>query len=159
MTNVEAGRKAIDLMDEHGLYDQGWQFRFDNARSRAGCCKHSKKTITLSRYLNPHFKDEKVIDTILHEIAHALVGGRHGHNRVWKMKATEIGADPTRCYSTDSFKEGAKDTLEKQSKYTLSCNSCKDTHSMHRKPSRGYSCGKCAKGYNSKYKLTLTQNY
>ena len=39
--------------------------------------------------------DEKhVLDTILHEIAHALVGSHHKHDAVWKAKCKEIGCDP-----------------------------------------------------------------
>jgi hypothetical protein len=40
---------------------------------------------------------EEIVDTILHEIAHALVGPRHGHDTVWKAKCTDIGARPERC--------------------------------------------------------------
>lgn len=36
-------------------------------------------------------------DTILHEIAHALVGPNHCHDLVWKAKCLEIGATPRRC--------------------------------------------------------------
>jgi len=36
--------------------------------------------------------DELVRDTLLHEIAHALVGTAHGHDEVWKAKCLEIGA-------------------------------------------------------------------
>lgn len=34
---------------------------------------------------------EEVKNTILHEIAHALVGLGHGHNKIWQQKAIEIG--------------------------------------------------------------------
>ena len=37
--------------------------------------------------------DEEVKNTLLHEIAHALVGPGHRHNRVWRQKAREIGCD------------------------------------------------------------------
>ena len=34
---------------------------------------------------------DQINDTILHEIAHALVGPGNGHNLKWKKKAKEIG--------------------------------------------------------------------
>lgn len=45
---------------------------------------------------------EEVNDLILHEIAHALVGGDHGHDEVWKAKCVEIGARPERCYGLNA---------------------------------------------------------
>ena len=34
---------------------------------------------------------EEIRNTILHEIAHALVGNENVHNLVWKKKALELG--------------------------------------------------------------------
>ncbi len=43
-------------------------------------------------------RDEEVKDTILHEIAHALVGKAHHHDDVWRAKALEIGCSGRRCH-------------------------------------------------------------
>jgi predicted SprT family Zn-dependent metalloprotease len=40
--------------------------------------------------------EAEITDTLLHEIAHALVGPRHGHDLVWQAKCIEIGARPKR---------------------------------------------------------------
>lgn len=85
-----------DLMIEHGIAQDGWSYRFNNNHTRAGVCYYSRKHIELSR--NFFESDDHVIrNTILHEIAHALVGPSHGHGPVWKAKATEIGCTGTRC--------------------------------------------------------------
>ena len=42
---------------------------------------------------------DHITDTILHEIAHALVGPRHGHNAIWRQKAREIGCTAMRCHN------------------------------------------------------------
>lgn len=34
---------------------------------------------------------EEIKNTILHEIAHALVGVENGHNQIWQEKAKELG--------------------------------------------------------------------
>jgi SWI/SNF-related matrix-associated actin-dependent regulator 1 of chromatin subfamily A len=36
-------------------------------------------------------EEQQFKDTILHEIAHAIVGPHHGHDEVWRGKAVEIG--------------------------------------------------------------------
>ena len=38
-----------------------------------------------------------VRDTILHEIAHAIVGPGHGHDAVWQTAERRIGCTPKRC--------------------------------------------------------------
>ena len=67
---------ATILMREHGLH--GWTVRLDNARRRAGQCDYRRREISLSRHYVRHAEDDHIRDTILHEIAHALVGPRHG---------------------------------------------------------------------------------
>ena len=40
--------------------------------------------------------EEELIDTVLHEVAHALVGPEHNHDRVWKLAAMRIGCTADR---------------------------------------------------------------
>ncbi|GAA1173059.1 hypothetical protein GCM10009584_12590 [Ornithinimicrobium humiphilum] len=94
-----AARTARALMDEHGLHD--WTFAFDRARVRAGACHFADRRITVSRALAAVQEEAEVRETILHEIAHALVGPRHGHDQVWRAKARAIGATGERCYSAE----------------------------------------------------------
>lgn len=35
------------------------------------------------------------MDTVAHEVAHALVGPAHGHDAVWRRKAVELGGSGT----------------------------------------------------------------
>ncbi len=96
---------AKDLMKEHGLISKGWTFKFDRAVSRFGQTKQSvnrstgriERTISLSKPLTEKRDEMKVRNTILHEIAHALVGVQHGHDIVWKRQAMAIGCDGQRC--------------------------------------------------------------
>lgn len=86
-------------MDEHGLH--GWAFAFDRARVRAGACHFGDRRITLSRALTAAHDEAQVRETVLHEVAHALVGPRHGHDQVWRARALAIGATGERCYSAE----------------------------------------------------------
>ncbi len=89
-------RLALKFMTKHNLHD--WSFEFDNGSTRAGCCKYGKKLITLSHEYARYTSIKDIKNTILHEIAHALVGAKHHHDAVWKAKAIEIGCSGERCH-------------------------------------------------------------
>lgn len=84
------------LMERHGL--GRWKFRFDHSTRRAGSCNYRDRSITLSFHLAHSGSEEAIRDTILHEIAHALVGKKHNHDAVWKAKAVEIGGSGERTH-------------------------------------------------------------
>ena len=118
------------LMNEHGL--AGWRVKLDHARRRAGQCDFTAKTISLSRHYVRHAETHHIRDTILHEIAHALVGPKHGHDAVWRQKAREIGCTANRCH-TLSFSAA---------KWIMQCpNGCFAVERHRRK--LGLVCGKC----------------
>jgi predicted SprT family Zn-dependent metalloprotease len=75
-----------------------WDFQFDNASRRAGCCNFQKKTISLSYEYARFASDEHVEDALLHEISHAIVGKKHNHDAVWRAKALELGCSGERCH-------------------------------------------------------------
>lgn len=140
MREYDAEVLARNLMREHGLIHTSidrpvWRFEFDTAVKRFGCCHHSARKITLSRALVRLNAIEKVTDTILHEIAHALVGGGHGHNHVWKRKCIEIGARPVRCYDTAT-------TETVQLRYRTQCCAA-NTTSKAKRPTGCFTCRKC----------------
>jgi predicted SprT family Zn-dependent metalloprotease len=75
-----------------------WSFQFDHATKRAGCCHYTAHIISLSAEFAKRAPDEEIKDTILHEIAHAVVGKDHHHDAVWRAKAVEIGCTGRRCH-------------------------------------------------------------
>jgi len=92
MSLVEAYQLADKLLQEHGLTEAGWVFRFDNATSRLGVTRYRQKKITLSRWMVEHADEELVQQVLLHEIAHALLPVTvKPHGAEWKKKAAEIG--------------------------------------------------------------------
>ncbi len=76
----------------------GWQFAFDLAPARGGLCKYREKLITLSLTYCLRASKKEIVDTILHEIAHAIVGPKHGHDATWKAAARRIGCTAERCH-------------------------------------------------------------
>jgi hypothetical protein len=77
------------------LYNlEGWQFRIDKAKTRAGICNYAKREICLSRYFlaSQLVNYASFYNIILHEIAHAITPG-HGHDIVWQAVARGMGCD------------------------------------------------------------------
>jgi hypothetical protein len=91
MNLEEAVNVARGLMDHHGLTAKGWQFRFHEEVDPLGACWWEGRTITLCQKFAERCDEEFVIDTLLHEIAHALAGKRDGHSARWRAKARKIG--------------------------------------------------------------------
>ena len=128
---------ATKLMDAHGLV--GWRIKLDHARRRAGQCDYTNKTISLSRLYVRHADIDHIRDTILHEIAHALVGPRHGHDAVWRQKAREIGCTATRCHDLSFARarwvmtcpNGCFSVERHRKKSGLVCASCKSAVELH----------------------------
>jgi len=137
----KAKELANKLIEKHGLTNQhySWRFEFDNARRRFGRCNYRSHVISLSKHLVQLNNEDEVKNTILHEIAHALVGRGHGHDSVWKRKALEIGCDGNRCYNI-------KDVKQPKAKYEAVCNGCKQVIKRHRVSKKQMSCGKCSGG-------------
>ena len=92
-------------LEEHGLAQLGWTGGLDSAVRRFGVCSSGDKRITLSRHLASINSDEETLDTILHEIAHALAWVEHGencgHDERWKAIAGRIGARPERTVDVE----------------------------------------------------------
>ena len=141
----ELGEK---LMKEHGL--DNWTFNLDNAKRRFGCCNYTFRRISLSKYLIELNDEARVKNTILHEIAHALVGHGHGHDSIWKRKALSIGCDGNRCY-TEKNTVIVKGTLE------AVCPKCSHVHRKFKKPKHQSSCGKCSNTFDKERLLIFVK--
>lgn len=118
MRLLEAEKKAIELMSQHGLTD--WSFGWLHSKRIAGQCHYGKKKISLGFEITKLNIESEVINTILHEIAHALTPGS-GHGAKWKAKCIEIGCRPERCF-TDAQK------VVPEKRYYAVCGACDQEH-------------------------------
>lgn len=98
---------AHDLLHRHGLTDGGWRFRFDRATRRLGQCDYTRRTISLSRAITLASNEDEVRQTLLHEVAHALVGHATGHGAAWKRMARSIGYTGERCATNPAANRAA----------------------------------------------------
>lgn len=112
----EAQTLALTAMRAHGL--NGWTFSFNRSKTTFGMCYHTRQEIQLSSMLTQHADRHQVIQTIGHEIAHALVGKAAGHGPVWKTKMRSMGLSPDRCGETN---EQQKIVLAAAAKYLVTC--------------------------------------
>ena len=147
----DAERLAISLMEQHGLRAVGlsmnhWQFRWDNAKRRNGICWYGRKVISLSCPLTLLRAEADVRNTILHEIAHALCGAGHNHDRVWQLKAIALGCSGTRC-SEDGVQVPGKRV-----------GTCPAGHIVHRyrdpRAGRLKSCAECKPYFSHEHLFT-----
>ena len=144
--DLEAARRlGRELLDQHGLDE--WTLVFDRAKVRAGVCRHAVRQIGLSAPLTALHSEAEVRDTILHEIAHALVGSRHGHDRVWRATALRIGCSGQRL--TDP------DTPRVEGDWVGTC-AAGHRITRHRRPSRPGSCAECSPTFSPEHLLTWT---
>lgn len=98
LTKDDIAELAEWALAEHGLDALGWRFRWDKARRRAGQCRYGPKEIGLSWPVFEVVENrDRALDTILHEVAHALAGPGAGHGPRWKTVAVTLGANPASC--------------------------------------------------------------
>jgi predicted SprT family Zn-dependent metalloprotease len=126
---------AARLLAEHRL--AGWTFGLSDAKRRLGVCKYRKKRIEIGEYYARNNPDDAVLDTLLHEVAHALAGPEAGHGPAWQAVAARIGATPRAC-------DDSPDTVVQPGDWRTTCPACNRTHHRYKRPRAlsGYRC-KC----------------
>ncbi len=87
---------ADSQLEKFGL--SSWRFCYDLTTKRSGLCSYGDKVISMSEQFCLRLNREEIEDTLLHEVAHALVGQKHGHNAIWIAKALEIGCSGKRTH-------------------------------------------------------------
>ena len=105
-------------MEKHGLLDRGWTYGIHHHRNQVGVCSDDRKMIAISHKYAASNTEYAIIMVIRHEIAHALVGGWHDHDEVWRQCCLRIGGNGQEYfYGFDASKTG------KQTVIHLGCDS------------------------------------
>jgi hypothetical protein len=144
-------KKAEKLIAKH-LDPTAWDFEFTKHKRRLGECHyrlgmvkgeltHVGGTIKASYHiLGMPDADTHIKDTILHEIAHAKVGPRHGHDRVWRTAARQLGCTANR----------RGPSMQVKGKWSGTCHKCGYVIYRHRRTPRmtRLACERCCKAYN-----------
>lgn len=103
-------------IEKHHPRTRGWKFKFDSADKRFGSCNYYYKQITISRTLTELNSEEEFLETLRHEIAHAIAGRMAGHGHDWKLACIMTGAKPKACYSPMEVVCGRKQILIQKTK-------------------------------------------
>lgn len=144
---------ALRMLQDHGLFDQGWTFNFNRRKRSFGLCSYRDKSIYISMHAIEHGEPAETLkQTVIHEVAHALAGPGTGHGPVWKAKARQLGlANPKACRSNNF-------TTEQKYNWYRRCGSCDFKVGYFRKPARKRrtSCPTCSGGrFNEKFVLEV----
>ena len=113
MKNLNDREKQVELvarflLDEYKLSEYKIEFRW--MKNTLGKHFSKSKIITLSTHFINTKGYDRMLNTILHEIAHALTP-LHGHDLVWKTMARKVGAIP-RASLNDALFQSEKEKLK-----------------------------------------------
>jgi predicted SprT family Zn-dependent metalloprotease len=136
---VKWAEKARALLVKHGLTD--YSFCYNKRAAACGVCYYNRKTIELSVHLVERNTDAEILDTILHEIAHAIafkLYGERGHGPYWRRVCVNVGAKPVRCAGLNVVMP------RREPKYRAMCGGCLRSYFWHRMRRGGlYFCANC----------------
>lgn len=150
MDTITIEDKARQLLEEHA--GPGWKFRWDKRSvRRVGACRFQTKTITISSKFLPHLSDTQVMETILHEVGHAVAGHSAGHGPLWRMAVRRIGGNPNRTLAVDVPDE-----------HYAWVGTCRAGHTVRRhrltEKAKRVSCARCSPVWDAANKYTWTRN-
>lgn len=150
MRTEVAIRMMREAMDNHPQLDN-WSVGVLSRKSVAGLCDYNRKTLYLSRPYVEINSPEVVMQTIIHEIAHALLPPGSGHNSTWRRLAISLGYSPDRGATVSHMDANLPTPLWKAE--------CRRKHyngGMHRRPRVSYACSICVRNFNDNTSLVYT---
>lgn len=113
---------------------KGWKLVWDKRpEKRAGQCRHRLKEIGISIKVAKARNIKGTINTVRHEIAHAVAGSGHGHNQIWRDMCKLTGAKQERCYNFNEVDENKLSYKARTPKYTATCKNCERKYNFGRK--------------------------
>ena len=130
-------------------YELDYTVGYDNKKTSHGYCSYRKKHISFSSYAVSQLTESQQKALALHEIAHAIVGAGHGHNKVWRDTCLAIGGNGQRLGPATNVRAN-------HAKWVAYCPNCQKTTLKFKR--YDLACGKCCNRFNGgeyteKYKL------
>jgi len=114
-----------------------WSFGWNRRRRAHGLCRYDRRRIELSALLTAREPDPALIlNTLRHEIAHALAGPRAGHGARWRAWAERVGC--THIASTRAASPEAEPLPARYVLVALVDGREQVIRHYHRRPSRAF---------------------
>jgi len=116
---------TLQLLKKYKL--KGWSVSFfDWKTTAAGLCNENNLTISYSLFFAPKLPKRIMMNIILHEISHAIVGCSEAHNEKWKNKCIELGG------TGKIYELSEKSIRKKHAKYISVCKICGEIYFWYR---------------------------
>lgn len=136
----KAHMMATDLIR---YYCPDYRFVFTSAKRTFGRCNYVTRTIGLSKGLATLNNEDQVLDTLLHEVAHAIAGAEARHGEQWKQTARSLGCAAKALYDS-------KVVVAVPRPFIGVCPGCQKQVTRYRR--KRISCSKCGEGkFNPAY--------
>lgn len=132
-------RFAYRLLKENGL--TAWRVGF-NHNVRFGVCKHDEKAIFISLVGMQYSTPEAIRDTVIHEVAHAVVGPGNGHNAKWVRAAKKLGLENPQRLASEKTGSDVQRKREETAKWRGRCK-CERVFYRHRLTKNVRRTGRC----------------
>ena len=150
---LEKMQEFLGENNPHRKFNYKWEFTFISSVANYGICRVNKRskrgTISISTKLCMVASDESVLDTILHEVAHARDYEQRNtsdHSRQWKRHCFATGANPIRLGDKVELQDMLKVAV-----FTLECPNCgrKSFANKLSNTKPNPACGKCCEEHNN----------
>lgn len=166
MNLQEAENLARSEMDRLNLQD--WEFKMNYTMSSTfGRCNSQKRLIELSAVLVAINVQKEVLDTIRHEIAHAIREKERGyprhltagmwHDPRWRQIASAIGATPQQYYNQAGNRSVATGKVPVYA-WKKTCPNCEGSGGLTNRRSKTKCCGRCVRETGQYFNWTYTPN-
>jgi len=149
MERSRATKFLRETLDNNNLSEWHIRLTMDITKPFLGMCVYQDKTIILNAFHIDTHPDVEVINTIRHEVAHALCPGE-GHNEIWAAKARLLGCDNTLPCASYDINPAIVNTI--RSGADVSVDFTTETHvirtpkyTVHKLVNKCPFCGKVAK--------------
>ena len=127
---------SIEMLEDIGYKVPDYSWKLTDTKNVFGVCHYGSGTIDISRQVAKFHDEDKVLDTCIHELCHALAP-RAGHKGLWKVITSRVnrkyGMSLQRCYSAS---EEQKAIGSNGNKYVVTCDGCGGTSAYKKRTKR-----------------------
>lgn len=145
-------RDALELAEREARKCNlhNWRVVIDTRPTRRlGRCDHDRCEIGLTAWYVDLNDQADVLDTIRHELAHALAGHDAGHGREWRAWARALGCRPEARCPEDRIRRPRR-------RYAAHCPFCESKFSRDRRSQHRWYCP-CTRRLSTRQPLKFTE--